>query len=132
MKWNRKFEEESYVCAGKSLGRPGISEEDVDKVRKAIQHSPKAMRKTSQELNIPNTSVANLSQTFTSEAVQAPSSNYITYADIEFCKAFYNERMEDEGFRVTNGGHIEYINKNLVSAQISQHKIYNVSYRKYS
>ena len=62
-----------------SSGRPGMSEEKVEQVRKAFQHSPsKSMGRESQELSQHpvHNDVENPSQTFTSKTVQDPACNY--------------------------------------------------------
>ena len=39
LRWYRKFEKKNCLCYGKRSGRPGVSEEKVEQVREALQHS---------------------------------------------------------------------------------------------
>jgi transposase len=56
--WHRKFETTGCLCKGKSPGRPCISEENVQRIRRAFLRIPKkSIPKASRELQIPQTTV---------------------------------------------------------------------------
>lgn len=56
--WFRKFQESGCLCDGKRTGRPGPSEEKVDRVRDAFVRSPRqSIRQASAELQIPGKTV---------------------------------------------------------------------------
>jgi transposase len=56
--WLRKFETTGCLCKGKSPGRPRVSEENVQRTRKAFLRSPKkSIPKASRKLQIIQTTV---------------------------------------------------------------------------
>ena len=56
--WYKKFEEEGCLCRVEGSGRPPISEENVEEIRRKLVNSPrKSIRRTSFETQIPKSSV---------------------------------------------------------------------------
>ena len=53
-RWYHQFEDTGCLCKGKSIGRPSMIEERVERVSDAFARSPKkSVRKASRELAIP-------------------------------------------------------------------------------
>ncbi|KAG8272419.1 Casein kinase I isoform epsilon [Homalodisca vitripennis] len=57
-RWYAQFQETGCLCKGKSLGRPRVSNEDVERVRHCFTCSPqKSVRHAARQLNMPPMSI---------------------------------------------------------------------------
>jgi len=56
--WYQQFQTTGCLCKGKSAGRPGVSEENVERVRQSFLRGPKkSVRRASCELEMSSTTV---------------------------------------------------------------------------
>jgi len=56
--WNHQFEQIGCLCKGKNSGRPRVSEENMKRIQKSFERSPrKSTRRASRELGIPQPTV---------------------------------------------------------------------------
>jgi len=56
--WNHQFEQIGCLCKGKSSGQPRVSEENVRRIQKSFERSPRnSTRRASRELGIPQQTV---------------------------------------------------------------------------
>ncbi|GBM57625.1 hypothetical protein AVEN_225008-1 [Araneus ventricosus] len=57
-RWHRMFEETGCLCNGKTSGRPRVSEENVERIRRTYERSPrKSIYEGSRELQMPQKTV---------------------------------------------------------------------------